>query len=689
MRESWRQWLSSNSRGWRIIVGLVCVVCLALFLHFREDRLEVLELNGTANRFIVTQIDFAFPDYETTFLLRQQATQDIGKIYKIDDKQIRDARSHLESAIHSKNQTLRVAEMYKAADLLETLLFEARFTDLKTIQKILEYSLPGSSYYEFSTENSASIPKEFWQRILAQITQSDFFHQDTIQYVLGQFQEIHWNLEEDFGLEQSLRTRIGESIPEQMTKVPAGTRIIDQGEKITTRHLAMLQAMKKAVVENRKLAGPLSWIASFILSLIFVGVSALYFRISQVDFIRSLRRIALFVCIVILTLLLAKLTEYILLRSTSTVIGDVRYPILAPFATLLICIMLSPRTALFAATFLSIILSVSLAVDHSRFLVVNLVCSIVIIICSQNLRRRKEVFSVCLKSASSAIPVLYAFVLSENHLWSAAFATDVIASFAFLLITAIVIVGILPALEAIFGITTDLSLVEFMNPNNELLREFAVAVPGTYQHSLVLGSLAETCARAIGANGLFCRTSTLYHDIGKMKNPQFYTENQQTRISMHQLLTPLESAQVIISHVSDGVEIAQKHRLPESFIDIIREHHGTTRVDFFYSEELKRRGGDKEAVLEKNFRYLGPKPRSKESAIIMICDSIEAASRSLEETSEETLKELIDRIISGKAEDGQFDESQLTFEEISLIKKALLKALPLMYHVRIKYPKKD
>ncbi len=692
MRESWRQWLSSNSRGWRIIVGFVCVVSLAFFLHFREDRLEVLELNGTANRYTVTQIDFAFPDHESTLLLRQQATQDVGKIYKIDDQQIRDVRFHLEETIHHKNQNLRLSEMYKAADLIETLLFEARFTDLKTIQKILEYSIPGSSYYEFSPENISSpafLPQEFWHRLGMQIAQNDFFHSDTIQAILGQFQQTLWKLVEDVNLEHSLRSQIGESIPEQMTKVRAGTRIIDQGEKITTRHIAMLEAMKKAVLENRKLAGPLSWIASFLLSLIFVTVSALYFRISQVDFIRSLRRIALFVCIIILTLLLAKLTESILLRSSSTMIGEIRYPILAPFATLLICIMLSPRTALFAATFLSIILSVGLAVDHSRFLVVNLVSSIVMIIFSQGLRRRKEVFNVCLKSAASAIPVLYAFILSENHFWSAAFVTDTVATFAFLIMTAVLIVGILPALETIFGIATDMSLVEFMNPNSELLREFAVAVPGTYQHSLVLGSLAETCARAIGANGLFCRSATLYHDIGKMKNPQFYTENQQTSISMHQLLTPLESAQVIISHVSDGVSIAQKHRLPEPFIDIIREHHGTTRVDFFYQEELKKRGGDKEAVSEKDFRYPGPKPRSKESAIIMICDSIEAASRSIEETSEATLKELIDRIIAGKTDDGQLDESKLTFEEISLIKKALLKALPLMYHVRIKYPKKD
>lgn len=693
-RESWRQWISSNSRGWRIIAGFVCVVSLALFFHFREDRLDVLELNGIAGRHIVTQIDFAFPDYETTVFLRQQATQEIGKIYKIDDKQIRDARSHLEELIHGtqRNPMFSNTEKYKAADAFETLLFEARFTDLQTIQKIQEFSFPTSSYYEFFHEEDATptlLTREFWQRLSGQISQEDFFHPETIQYILGQFQEIHWMLVEDIPLENALRARIGETIPEQMTKVLAGTRLIDQGEKVTTRHLAMLHAMKQAISENRRLSEPLSWMASFLISIIFVTISALYFRISQVDFIRSLRKVALFVCIVILTLLLAKLTEYILLRSASTILMEVRYPILAPFATLLICILLSPRTALFAATFLSIILSVSLAFDHSRFLVINLVTSIVMIICSQGLRRRKEVFTVCLKSACSAIPVLYAFTLGENHFWSTSFVSDTVASFAFLVITAILIIGILPALETIFGIMTEMSLVEYMDPNSELLREFAVAVPGTYQHSLVLGSLAEMCARAIGANGLFCRSATLYHDIGKMNNPQFYTENQQNQINMHQLLTPLESAQVIISHVSDGVAIAYKHRLPESFIEIIREHHGTTLVEFFYREELKLKGGDKEAVSQEDFRYPGPKPHSKESAIIMICDSIEAASRSIEDSSESAIKELIDRIITGKAEDGQFDESQLTFEEISQIKNALIKALPLMYHVRVKYPKID
>ncbi len=695
--DGWRAWLGSNSRGWRILVGVVCFICLALFLHFREVRFEVLELNATAGRYIVAQVDFEFPDDETTLILRQQAMQDIGKVYQIDDKEIRSSRYHLEDLlIHSKQWRVLAPsstfeEMYKAADEIETLLIEARFTDPRTIQRIRTLALPDFAYFEFlpdDGETQTSLPPEFWSKISHAIARSDLFHRETIDFVLKQFQETQWRLVEDVPLEHALRTAIAKTVPEKFTKVLAGTRLVDQGEKISSRHLVMMQAMKQAISEGRRLYDPLSVVASLLISLIFVTISALYFRISQPDFIRSLRQIALFVCIIIVTLLIAKFTEYVLLKSSSTVIGEVRYPILAPFATILICILLSPRTALFAATFLSIILSVSLAVDHSRFLILNLVTSIVIIICCQGIRRRKEIFGVCLKSAFSALPVLYSFSLSEHRLWTNSLLTDVGASFIFLIVTAVLVTGLIPAFETMFGILTDMSLVEYMDPNSDLLREFAASVPGTYQHSLVLGNLAETCARSIGANGLFCRAATLYHDIGKMNNPQFYTENQQSLVNMHQLLTPTESAQVIIYHVIDGVEIAKKYRLPDSFIDIIKEHHGTTLVYYFYRKELELKGGNKDLVQESDFRYPGPKPRTKESAIIMICDSVEAASRSVESPTEAALLEVVQHIITEKAEDGQFDDCELNFEDLKLIKQALVKTLLLSHHIRVKYPKR-
>lgn len=698
IRQGWQEWLASNNRGWRLIVGFICVICLALFLHFREVRIEVLELNATAGKYIVAQTDFEFPDYETTIILKQQAMQDVGKIFQIEDKQIREARYQLEETlIRQKDWRLAAPsstfeEMYKAADELETHLLEARFTDPRTIQKIKELTLLESSYFDFLPEEAdipLLIPNEFWNQISQQVGHSSAFRKESIDFVIRFFQEREWILTEDTALERSLRAQVSRTVREKWTRVQAGTRIIDQGEKINSRHLTMIQAMKQAISENRRLWDPLTIIASLLLSLIFVTISALYLRVSQPTFVRSLQQISLFVCIVILTLLFAKLTEYVLLMSTSSMIEAVRYPIVAPFATILICILLSPRTALFAATFLSIILSVSLAVDHSRFLVLNLVTSIMIIICTRNLRKRKEVFGVCMKSWLSSIPVLYAYALSENHFISYSLMNDIGSSFIFLMATAVVVVGLLPALESIFGVLTDMTLMEYMDPNNELLRRFAIEVPGTYQHSLVLGNLAENCAQTIGANGLFCRAATLYHDIGKLNNPQFYTENQQGAVNIHQLLTPVESAQVIIAHVADGEALARKAHLPQSFIDIIREHHGTTLVYYFYRKQLDLKGGRVDEVDESLFRYPGPKPRSKESGIIMICDSIEAASRSMEEINEQTLTELVDRLVGEKAEDGQFDDCQLTFEELGRVKRALVKTLLLTHHVRVKYPKKE
>jgi putative nucleotidyltransferase with HDIG domain len=698
MNKNWQEWLSSNQRGWRIIVSLFCVLSLAIFLHFREVRVEVLELDSIAGRYIVAQVDFEFPDYDTTIVLKQQATKDIGAIYQLDDQQIHEGRYLLEEdLIHNRNwrkaaPSSTFEEMYKAADELETLLLEARFTDPRTIQKIKELNFSDGSYFEYipSADNRSNhLPQEFWDKIEESMILSEAFHKETVDYVVRAFQNRSWKLAKDSALEHSLKSSVARTIPDKMTKVLAGTRIIDQGEKVTSRHLAMMQAMKLAISESRKIWDPLTILASIFLSLIFVSISGLYFRISQPAFTRSLRELSLFISIIIATLIFAKFTEYVLLKSTSNVFDAVRYPLIAPFATILICILLSPRTALFAATFLSIILSVSLAVDHGRFLILNLVTSMVVIISSTKVRKRKEVFSVCMKSWLSAILVLYAFTLSEGNFISYSLFIDIVSSLVFLLITAVLVVGLLPAMEMIFGVLTDMTLMESMDPSNELLRKFSVEVPGTYQHSLVLGNLAEACAIAIGANGLFCRAATLYHDIGKMNNPLFYTENQHGNVSIHQLLTPIESAQVIISHVTDGEAIAHKAHLPQPFIDIIREHHGTTLVYYFYRKQLELKGGKVEEVDERKFRYPGPKPRSKESAIIMICDSVEAASRSLEEINEQTLTELVNRLVSEKAEDGQFDHCQLTFEELGKVKKTLIHTLLLSSHVRIKYPKRE
>jgi putative nucleotidyltransferase with HDIG domain len=316
-----------------------------------------------------------------------------------------------------------------------------------------------------------------------------------------------------------------------------------------------------------------------------------------------------------------------------------------------------------------------------------------IILVNYALRQRKQIFILCGKAWLAGIIVIIAINLQHNLLWNVHVAVDIAGSAVFLLLTAILGVGLLPLLESSFGVLTDATLMEYMDPDNELIRRLTIEAPGTYQHSVIVGNLAEVAAHAIGGNGLFCRVAALYHDIGKVVTPHYFIENQANGVDMHQLLTPKESAQVILAHVSEGVSLARKGNIPEQIIDVIKEHHGTTLTWYFYHKELEQQGGDKCNVDEEEFRYVGPKPRSKEAGIIMIADCLEAAARSLDEVNEQVLRTLAHNIIKSKADDGQFDDCQLTLEELAKVKEvlvhALLKILQASSHARIKYPSKD
>ena len=304
---------------------------------------------------------------------------------------------------------------------------------------------------------------------------------------------------------------------------------------------------------------------------------------------------------------------------------SIHYPIIIPFASLLLTILINPRIALYFSFLFSIILSITLAVEHSCFLVLNIVVSLVAVMAAKNLRKRKEVFIVSGKCLLAAIVVVFTFSLANQKVWSDLLLFSMIGSVVFIFVIAILVVGLLPILESLFNVMTDITLMEYMDPSNELLRRLTLEMPGTYQHSLVLGNIAEIAAQTIGANGLFVVWQHYITIIGKLNNTHYFTENQQTGVNIHQLLTPVESAQVIISHVMDGEILARKYRLPEAFIDMIREHHGTTLVYYFYCKEVELKGGNVDEVDENLFRYPGPKPQTKESAIVMIADAAEAA----------------------------------------------------------------
>jgi len=244
-------------------------------------------------------------------------------------------------------------------------------------------------------------------------------------------------------------------------------------------------------------------------------------------------------------------------------------------------------------------------------------------------------------------------------------------------------------LERTFDVTTDLTLLELSDTNRPLLKDLSLKAPGSFNHSLQVANLAEAAADRIGANALLTRVGALYHDIGKMKKPEYFVENQRAGANPHDKLKPRMSALIIASHVKEGLDLAKKSNLPERVVNFIPTHHGTARIEYFYRKAVEQTAPDDSPVLESEFRYPGPRPNSKETGILMLSDSVEAASRSLDDPTHNRLKSLIDLIFKERIEDGQLDDTGLTFRDLRQIKDTFLQMLLGIYHVRVKYPDQD
>ncbi|HAK89286.1 MAG: hypothetical protein A2077_06470 [Nitrospirae bacterium GWC2_46_6] len=246
---------------------------------------------------------------------------------------------------------------------------------------------------------------------------------------------------------------------------------------------------------------------------------------------------------------------------------------------------------------------------------------------------------------------------------------------------------VLPVIEYAFGITTDISLVELLDLDQPLMHNLMIAAPGTYHHSVIVGNLAEAAAEAVGANPLLARVTAYYHDIGKIKMPEYFVENQASTVSKHEKLAPHMSSMILTSHVKEGIELARHYKLPRLVTDIIQQHHGTSLITFFYQKAIEQQTGD--MVLQGNYRYPGPRPQTRVAAIVMMADAVEAASRALTEPTPARISALVDRIINNIFLDGQIDDCELTLKDISEVKKRFTYILTSIFHKRIEYPEID
>ncbi len=350
--------------------------------------------------------------------------------------------------------------------------------------------------------------------------------------------------------------------------------------------------------------------------------------------------------------------------------------------------------AALTAITISLLLTLSTVGDLTQF-VILLSCSVTAVIPLTQVSSRLTLIKVGFLTGIASILVFCGMEILGGHsleyLWSEQdILVEGLKGAGWCLVAGYLVAGSLPFIESVFGVVTDISLLELSDISHPLLQELVKRAPGTYNHSIAVATIAESAAEAVGGNGLLVRVAAYYHDIGKMLKPEYFIENMTEGMkSKHDNLVPAMSTLIIIGHVKDGVDLARQHHIPQSLIDFIEQHHGTTLVKYFFLEATKIAEEDPDHscdVLESSYRYPGPKPQTREAGVLMLADAVESASRTLNDPTPKRIESLVHKIMLDRLLDGQFEESNLTLSEIRTIEESLTKSLIAIYHGRIKYP---
>lgn len=457
--------------------------------------------------------------------------------------------------------------------------------------------------------------------------------------------------------------------------VEKGELIIIQGSLVDSEKYAKLNSLK--MMYEGSLSGKQSYYLILSGQILLVSILFLVLYLFMFQFRKELMEDISRVTFILLNVL------FMIGLARAVTLYNVEYIYLVPFSVLPIILrsFFDTRIALFVHVVAMLLIGFQLP-NSFEFVLLQFVAGIFAIILVNNLYKRSQLFITVAKIILVYIVSYFSLAIIQEG----ALANINYVKFGYFFANGLLTLISFPLIylqEKIFGFVSDVSLLELSDINNSLLRELSRKAPGTFQHSLQVANLAEEAVLNIEGNALLVRTGALYHDIGKMVQPMYFIENQ-SGINPHDELSFKESAEIIISHVKQGIVLAKKHRLPDQIVDFIRTHHGTSTVMYFYKQYIKN--FPKDEVDLKDFKYPGPRPFSKETAVLMMADSVEAASRSIDNPDQEKIDKLVEGIINHQIDEGQFENSAITLREIKQSKKVFKKMLMNIYHVRIKYP---
>jgi len=714
-------------------VGLFIIVVLSILLlrDYQRPRVEQLPAGSVAAADIIAPEDLKIEDVAETKLLRDQAAAQVLPVFDFNVRAAREARSSLEQLfatgreapldatvedLHDKIEEtigipldpdqISLLKKHRFSSELERLMTEhiesvmlipvvgsrsqfRRFgasgimrRDLKTGQEVVVTDL---STVRDKMTASASLKSEklIWP---AEYSVND---RKMLGEILGSL--VVPNLEYNEAETEKRKTQVHEGVPPAMVIVGRGVPIVSSGQTVTPA-----QAMLLAEAALRRPIGQraIEFAGTIIIVMLLLLVLWQYMIRYQRQHLRVRRHFLLQIACFVVTLGLGRLffTFASAMSQWSTHApfnSPTGYRYLAPLAVG--AVMVTILTDANAAFIFSAILSVFVGVFSGNVYLATftLMSSAGAIYHLQNCRDRTALVAAGLWiGAINAATTLALDLLGANEPGLRVMLFDAFCGYVGGVLATMAASILLPLFEWLFSITTGIKLLELSNLNLPLLKQLAERAPGTYHHSIMVGLLAEAGAEAVGGDALFARVACYYHDIGKSVRPSYFVENQSYMDNRHDKLSPKMSSIVLANHVKQGIEIAKQHKLPPRIIDIIPQHHGTGLMKFFYYKARKGTD-DNSTALEQEFRYPGPKPRSREAAIIMIADSVEAAARTVDEPTPGKLRNMVDMIIGRLRDDGQFDECDITLRDLRVVAESFVKVLMGIHHHRIAYPGYD
>ena len=672
------------SSNLKYVMMAVCVLVTTLYLPKQPRfRYEFEKGKTWLNKDLISPFSFAI--LKTPQQIeedKKSVVNNILPLYQYKEEVFKDqSEAYLnEFDVKWKSNTLNEAEKevnrQRSHQLLRTIY-------TKGIIDINPKHQKGNKYYDFSQVRNNVSTKGNSQDVFTVETalsylKANFRGSDEIKQTVLDLAQSHLkpNLIFDEGLTATVQANALKSISTTKGMVQKGDLIVANDTVIDEEVYQKLVSFRETYDAQTKSVGndKLVFLGQVLLVGFIVTLLMVFLHLFRKDIFADSRQLSLILLVV--TSMLLVLTWAIKFNLSNLY--------LIPFCIVPIIIRILFDTRLALNLHLLVILIAGFFVPNSfEFVFYQTTAGMVAIYSIKNLVKREQLLiSASFILSAYFISFMGITLLREGSLTHIEWENFL--PFVFSVLLSLLAYPLIYAFERVFGITSDVALIELTNTNNKLLRELAFKAPGTFQHSLQVANLAEAAIFKIGGNALLVRAGALYHDVGKMENPQYFIENQ-TGTSPHDKLPYEQSAQIIIRHVHKGIEITRKHKLPESVIDFIRTHHGNTRVDYFYQSFLKN---SPEKFIDENiFRYPGPIPFSKETGVLMLADSVEAASRSLKNPDAQSISDLVERIIDYKLEQNQLDNCDLTLKDLETIKLIFKTMLMSIYHVRVDYPK--